>query len=384
MRIDRKTFFDGYRKVFGRLPQDHVDNLNFLLDKFEQSAWFSADVRRPSYALGNLHIETFIPKTKSRYAPVTEFGSKTYFNRYDIEHHPRKARELGNLKPGDGYKYRGRGFCQITGKNNYEKFGIADTPEKALEPETAFYILERGIRYGLFTGKSLGAYLNADKTDYVQARRVINGLDRAKEIAGYAQQFEKILKSSTTGQSSANELEGTTQPTALDTSSTTTATQNPDPLQSNSGAEVVETPSAGMPEPAAPPKTTTQTSDVQVSEDGTTAVSATSKVGGFRWLIASIVAIITGQATVPEFVNTGLQSPSVWTIILNIFQNLWTFKTYIIGGILIIFIIRKFETTALKIAAMFLNADPTKGNVVLSQPTKTQGWFSWAREKTGL
>ena len=64
-----------------------------------------------------------------------------------------------------------------------------------------------------------------------------------------------------------------------------------------------------MPEPAAPPVTTQQTSDVQVS-NGTTAVSASTKVGGFKWLMTAIFAIVTGQATVPEFVNNGIQSPS--------------------------------------------------------------------------
>jgi putative chitinase len=195
MRFDRKKFFEGYRAAFGSLRKDHVENLEFLLGKFEQSRWFSADVRRPSFALGNLYIETFVPKTGSRFAPVTEFGPKSYFNRYDIAHNPRKAKDLGNLSPGDGYRYRGRGFCQITGKTNYAKFEIADDPDKALDPETAFYILERGIRYGIFTSKSLDLYITAGKTDYVNARRVINGQDRAKEIAGYARSFEKILNS---------------------------------------------------------------------------------------------------------------------------------------------------------------------------------------------
>lgn len=201
MAIDRKKFFDGFKPYFKeivgkQITATQVSNVDFLLTSFENSAWFKSDVRRQAYALATIHIETYLPRINSRYAPVTEGGSRSYFNRYDIDTNPRKARELGNLTPGDGFMYRGRGYCQITGKKNYSKFGIADTPEKALEPETAFRILETGMKDGSFTGKKLTDYINGSQTDYKSARRVINGQDRAAEIAGYARNIESILRSS--------------------------------------------------------------------------------------------------------------------------------------------------------------------------------------------
>jgi hypothetical protein len=60
----------------------------------------------------------------------------------------------------------------------------------------AYKIMSLGMRQGSFTGVGLSKYINADKCDYVNARRIINGTDKAQTIAGYATKFESILRAS--------------------------------------------------------------------------------------------------------------------------------------------------------------------------------------------
>lgn len=72
-----------------------------------------------------------------------ESGSKRYFKKYDPAFNPRKAKILGNTKAGDGEKYKGRGFLQITGRWNYKAAGKAlglpleHQPELVNNPEVA-------------------------------------------------------------------------------------------------------------------------------------------------------------------------------------------------------------------------------------------------------
>ena len=121
-------------------------------------------------------------------------------------------------------KYYGRGYVQLTWGYNYqridEKLGFGTypnknkiqaseynkgftihqptksiylNPNKALEKENAYIAMVYGMQKGIFTGKKIGSYINKIKTDYVNARRVINGTDKAQAIANYATTFELLL-----------------------------------------------------------------------------------------------------------------------------------------------------------------------------------------------
>lgn len=127
----------------------------------------------------------------SRFATVK--AAKPY------ERNPRKLANavyggrMGNAGPDDGWRYRGRGLAQITGKTNYAKFGLAADPDKALELGAAVKILFDGMEQGKFTGKKLADYLGDGQSgttdDPIDARKIVNGNDKASLIATHYKAF---------------------------------------------------------------------------------------------------------------------------------------------------------------------------------------------------
>ena len=95
--------------------------------------------------------------------------------------------------------YYGRGFVQITWERNYARLSdvigvdLVTYPEKALEMDNAIQILFVGMIDGLFTGKALSDYFDKN-ADWRGARAIVNGKDRAAEIAGYAQKIWDSLR----------------------------------------------------------------------------------------------------------------------------------------------------------------------------------------------
>ncbi len=97
------------------------------------------------------------------------------------------------------YPWYGRGYVQITWKRNYIKAGerlgldLTTDPDTVMNPEISTKILVRGMKEGWFTGKKLDDYINDGAKDYVNSRRIVNGTDKARDIATYAEMYEQQL-----------------------------------------------------------------------------------------------------------------------------------------------------------------------------------------------
>jgi len=196
--IDRAAFFAAMRAHFGALLPVQVEGAETLLG-FIAADPDAADIRHAAYMLGTAWHET-----ARTLQPIAERGGVRYFDRYDpvLADSPKRratALRMGNARQGDGYRYRGRGYVQTTWAINYRRLGeavgvdlLAD-PDRAMEPAIAYVALSRGLREGWYTGQRLDQYLTARATDYAGARRVVNGTDRAAEIAAHAIAFERAL-----------------------------------------------------------------------------------------------------------------------------------------------------------------------------------------------
>lgn len=105
------------------------------------------------------------------------------------------------------FPWYGRGKAQLTWEANYRKatkrlrelgydVDLIANPDQALDLDISAVILVVGMLEGWFTGKKLRDYIPQNPTlqHYTNARRIVNAMDRAQLIAGYAVEFEKALK----------------------------------------------------------------------------------------------------------------------------------------------------------------------------------------------
>jgi putative chitinase len=154
--------------------------MNALLDGWEKT-YAADDDRWLAYALATTYHET-----DQKMQPIEEYG---------------KGRGLpyGVPDPTTGQVYYGRGFVQLTWHDNYNKLGtilgvdLVTHPELALDLDNATNILYIGMMQGIFTGKKLSDYFDETKDDWVGARRIVNGQDKAQSIANYGHSFYSAI-----------------------------------------------------------------------------------------------------------------------------------------------------------------------------------------------
>lgn len=204
MTFSPRIFFDHIRSgILGpELDAGEVSGCNAIL-----AAFAGFPIADAAYALGTAYLETAHSMQPVREANwLSPAAADRYFFRmYDINGaRPNVAKRLGNIHPGDGVKYPGMGFPQVTGLGNYQKaqdvFAIpfVAQPRLMMIAENAAKVMAHFMKFGLFTGKKLADYLPrtgpATFEQFKPCRRVINGLDRAADVAGYAVQFQTGLQ----------------------------------------------------------------------------------------------------------------------------------------------------------------------------------------------
>lgn len=200
MAVDKAVFFDRVRQTpfGGRLSRPQVTGMEAILD-----GWYLHS-KAANTALAYV-LATAFHETAATMQPVRETLAKS-----DGEAVARleRAFSAGRMpsvtvpywRPdGEGKSWFGRGFVQLTHKRNYEAMSdltgvdLVAQPALAMRIDLAARILIEGMRVGLFTGRRLDLYFGRGKTDWVGARKIINGTDRAELVAGYGKAFAAAL-----------------------------------------------------------------------------------------------------------------------------------------------------------------------------------------------
>ena len=185
--IERKYFYDAVRASLfaGAMNQSQVDGMTALLDYAEQ---VGCDDRHLAYILA-----TTFHETAQTMQPIAEYGKG-------------KGKPYGVPDGPYNQVYYGRGFVQLTWYQNYDKQdkklklngALVKNADLALDLQLATQIIFGGMYDGDFTGVGLPKYITVSKppddtTDFYNARKIVNGLDCATQIQGYAQQFANAI-----------------------------------------------------------------------------------------------------------------------------------------------------------------------------------------------
>jgi putative chitinase len=178
MAINQKFFFDTVRaRLFnGKITAQQMQGLSAILDEWETNHW-EKDDRYLAYILATVYHET-----DRKFQGIREYGRGA-------------GRKYGRPHPVTRQVYYGRGFVQLTWDYNYSRMSsvvgvdLMNNPDAALDLRNCVKITFFGMLNGSFTTKKLSDYFTNTREDWVGARRIINGKDKANLIADYAKKF---------------------------------------------------------------------------------------------------------------------------------------------------------------------------------------------------
>ena len=209
VQLANTVFFNHIReKLFsGGLERTQVDGINALVLAGVQN---SLTVQQHAYVLATAYHETaktMRPVREYRRGEGRKYGTwrtNSYGVKYCLKNGSGNAVYTQEECP---HLFYGRGHVQLTWYDNYQRatrelnqnlpenehIDLVAQPSLALNNDISAKIIVLGMKQGWFTGKKLSDYINDHRTDFVSARRIVNGTDKADQIARYARIFETAL-----------------------------------------------------------------------------------------------------------------------------------------------------------------------------------------------
>lgn len=189
--INKTFFFDQARRTLfdGKFSEKQVDGLTAILNEWEKN-YAKQDDRWLAYMLATTHHET--DRTMQ---PIEEYGkgrTKPYGQKLKLAKDSR-GRHIPYTNTNE--IFYGRGFVQLTWYENYDKAGkklgqnFLKNAALVMDLKNATKILFIGMIEGWFTTRKLSTYFNATTEDWKNARRIINGTDKADLIKDYALRY---------------------------------------------------------------------------------------------------------------------------------------------------------------------------------------------------
>lgn len=202
--LDRQFFFDTVRHTLfkGSLTPAQIEGMNAIFDYWDANL-ATADRRWLAYILATAFHETAYTMQ-----PVRETLATSDSRAVEILETAFASGRLSWVKTPywrpdeDGKSWLGRGLVQLTHRRNYEAMSevtgidLVAQPDRAMEMAPAVTILIEGMLRGNFAGHRLCDHLNEEKEDWVNARRIVNGTDRAEKLAEYGRTFLAAIRPS--------------------------------------------------------------------------------------------------------------------------------------------------------------------------------------------